>query len=192
MSFTTNNRQKQLWRSINSEAFHVVWQFWPTTNRCSTVCREVPLKRRDCILLSCLSLYLSLRLSLSWKWNSLCGWRDLEQTPRRLRLVALGRSALWSRKVYEEPVVKCCTHCWGPIKYDCCTQTWDLWVKPPTVVLQHRRTVGSGLLSSPGRSGVPQALQIRLKLLHWRQISAAKDNLCLKQRNLATMKMPIM
>lgn len=31
---------------------------------------------------------------------------DLEQTPRRLRLVALGRLALWSRKVYEEPVVR--------------------------------------------------------------------------------------
>lgn len=77
-----------------------------TTGVRSTLCRGVALKRRECILLSGLLLYLSLRLSLCWKWNSLCGWRDLEQTPRRLRLVALGRSALWSRKVYEEPVVR--------------------------------------------------------------------------------------
>lgn len=57
------------------------------------------------------SLYHSLSLSLGWKWNSWCGWRDLEQTPRRLRLVALGRSALWSRKLYGEPVVKYCPRC---------------------------------------------------------------------------------
>lgn len=152
---------------------------------------EVTLRRRDCILLSGLSLYLSLRLRLCWKWNSSCGWGDLEQTPRRLRLVALGRSALWSRKVYEEPVVKYYTRCWGPVKYDCCTQTWDLWVKPSTVVLEHRHIVGSSPLSSSGRSGVPRALSVWLKLLHWRQINAAKDKLCLKQRTLAAKKMLI-
>lgn len=146
-----------------------------TTAKSRTLRQEVTSTRSDCILLAFLSFYLSSRPSRSWKRNGSCGRRDLQQTPRRLCLVALGRSALWSPEVYEEPVVEYCTRCRGPIKYDCCTQTWDLWVKPSTVVLEHRQIVGSGLLSSLGNSGALQAWWIWLELLHWHQIKAAEN-----------------
>lgn len=67
---------------------------------------------------------LSSSQSQSWKRRGACGWGDLEQTPRRLCLAALGRSTLLSLRVYGGPVVKYCTHQLGPIKYACFTKTW--------------------------------------------------------------------
>lgn len=61
--------------------------------------------------------------SQSWIRSELCGWRDLEQTPGRLCLAALGRTTLLSLRVCEGPTVEFCTHHWGSIKYACCSVT---------------------------------------------------------------------
>lgn len=73
--------------------------------------------------------FVSFCLCLSWKRSGPCGWRGLEQTPRRLCLAALGRSTLLSLRVYEGPIVKYCTHHWDSIKCVCCTKICGFWVK---------------------------------------------------------------